>query len=299
MQSCDVGCSRRMPGAALRNSSRQRAISYASSRADRRVHDAAGQPLAVHAEQVAASPAAGRRGRVRGPRRRRAGSSRAGTRRRGRGRTRRPPAAERLEDRHHLQPDDGGRPVDVVLQVVEGLVLGDGEVHRHRCRNASKCSSGMSQRRDRVPHRRETSGRARVRRRTPARKRSPQPPSAAAFCSADRSSRGRRRSRRRSGRTRTARGRRAASGRQQQRREVVGPAVAGVQSPAGGVGGGERGVVRGRSRGRGRGRDRRDRGGEGGHGSFELQSTDRAADTSPSSSAAPTNQRPISTSRLS
>ncbi len=39
---------------------------------------------------------------------------------------------QRLEDGHHLQPDDGGGAVHVLVEVVVGLVLGDGEVHRHR-----------------------------------------------------------------------------------------------------------------------------------------------------------------------
>jgi hypothetical protein len=44
---------------------------------------------------------------------------------------------ERLEHRHHLEPDDRGRAVDVDHQVVVGGVLGDRQVHPHARRNAS------------------------------------------------------------------------------------------------------------------------------------------------------------------
>ena len=38
----------------------------------------------------------------------------------------------RLQDRDHLQSDDGRGSVDVLIEIVERLVLGNGEIHRHR-----------------------------------------------------------------------------------------------------------------------------------------------------------------------
>ena len=101
-------------------------------------------------------PAAGRPGRGRGPRRRRGRSWPAGRRRRGPARAAYARGVERLEDRDHLQADDGGRPVHVAEQVVPRRVLGDGEVHRHRRAGTPRsarpgCPSAAPCRRRRAP----------------------------------------------------------------------------------------------------------------------------------------------------
>ena len=55
-----------------------------------------------------------------------------------------------LQDRHHLQTDDGGRAVDVLIQVLVRGVLGHGEVHAHGMQESFEVFAGDFPTQDRV-----------------------------------------------------------------------------------------------------------------------------------------------------